>query len=330
MRSAPRRSKPELKRSSAMRGQPQDRGVPMTFKLVDPEHGLEEDFIGWTMDLRNPTEVQSIGYLFPGVQLSSADLCDQKNPSFSRTIGQDPLSPSAQPFASRESFLPWSIRSSVVPTWFRTQGILLLRIDGLHQMGRWRRLLRSEPSSCPGRYEAVSYQLGSERKESCYFVSTDYIKWEDGGDFCARNHNGYLAEFVYQAEWEAFKTFFTNIPDTTKGQLYDTHVWIGAGTTDGKGWRWNGSGADFSQIVPRSQIPELEKTPLFDFPANESYGVAVNVYSGYMEPHRLRSAYCVGYPNMHSYVCETDQPIDKEPLSPSATKCQRDIQDGSR
>ncbi|CAG0907278.1 unnamed protein product [Cyprideis torosa] len=33
---------------------------------------------------------------------------------------------------------------------------------------------------------------------------------------------------------------------------------------------------------------------------------------------------------MHSYVCETDQPIDKEPLAPSATKCQRDIQDGSR
>ncbi|CAG0906384.1 unnamed protein product [Cyprideis torosa] len=33
---------------------------------------------------------------------------------------------------------------------------------------------------------------------------------------------------------------------------------------------------------------------------------------------------------MHSYVCENDQPIDKEPLVPSATKCQRDLQDGSR
>ncbi|CAG0900873.1 unnamed protein product [Cyprideis torosa] len=185
--------------------------------------------------------------------------------------------------------------------------------------------LRPGKASCPGRYESVSYQLGSERKESCYFVSTDYIKWEDGGDFCARNHNGYLAEFVYLAEWEAFKTFFTNIPNATKWQLYDTHVWIGAGTIDGKVWRWNGSGANLSQIVP-----ELEQTPLIHFSVNDSYGMAVNVYSGYMEQHRLRSAYCLGYPNMHSYVCETDQRIDKEPLSPSATKCQRDLQDGSR
>ncbi|CAG0894500.1 unnamed protein product, partial [Cyprideis torosa] len=135
-------------------------------------------------------------------------------------------------------------------------------------------------ASCPGRYESVSYQLGSERKESCYFVSTDYIKWEDGGYFCARHHGGYLAEFVYQAEWEAFKTFFANIPNATKWQLYDRHVWIGAGTTDGKVWRWNGSGEDFSQIVPRSQIPKLEKTPLIHFSVNESYGLTVNVYSG--------------------------------------------------
>ncbi|CAG0897638.1 unnamed protein product [Cyprideis torosa] len=184
-------------------------------------------------------------------------------------------------------------------------------------------------ASCPGRYESVSYQLGSERKESCYFVSTDYIRWEDGGYFCARHHGGYLAEFVYLAEWKAFKTFFTNIPKTTKEELYDTHVWIGASHVIGRNvWKWNGSEADFSQIVPRSQIPELELTPLKDLPEGDSYGLTVNVYSGEMEPYIFRTLSCLGCPTMHSYVCETDQP--KEPLSPSAAKCQRDLQDGSR
>ncbi|CAG0906081.1 unnamed protein product [Cyprideis torosa] len=135
-------------------------------------------------------------------------------------------------------------------------------------------------ASCPGRYEAVSYQLGSERKESCYFVSTDYVRWEDGTLFCSRHHGGYLAEFVCLAEWKAFKTFFTNIPQTTKEQLYDTHVWIGASHVVGRNvWKWNGSEADFSQIVPRSQIPELELTPLKDLPEGDSYGLTVKVHS---------------------------------------------------
>ncbi|CAG0899333.1 unnamed protein product, partial [Cyprideis torosa] len=186
-------------------------------------------------------------------------------------------------------------------------------------------------ASCPGRYEAVSYQLGSERKESCYFVSTDYVRWEDGTLFCSRHHGGYLAEFVYLAEWEAFKSFFTNIPKTTKAQLYDTHVWIGASHVIGRNvWKWNGSEADFSQIVPRSQIPELELTPLKNLPEGDSYGLTVNVYSGDMEPYIFRTLSCIGCPTMHSYVCETDQAIDKEPLSLSATECQRDLQDGAR
>ncbi|CAG0892403.1 unnamed protein product [Cyprideis torosa] len=138
-------------------------------------------------------------------------------------------------------------------------------------------------ASCPGRYESVSYQLGSERKESCYFVSTDYV----------------------------------------------AHVWIGASHVIGRNvWKWNDSGADFSQIAPRSQIPELELTPLKDLPEGDSYGLTVNVYSGEMEAYIFRTLSCLGCPTMHSYVCETDQP--KESLSPSATECQRDLQDGSR
>ncbi|CAG0907365.1 unnamed protein product, partial [Cyprideis torosa] len=134
-------------------------------------------------------------------------------------------------------------------------------------------------ASCPGRYKSVSYQLGSERKESCYFVSTDYIRWEDGADFCSRHHGGYLAEFVYLAEWEAFKTFIANIPETTKDELFDAeHVWIGASFIDGNAWKWNGSGEDFSQIFVKSKIPQ--KTPLNDLPQDDFYGLTVNVHSG--------------------------------------------------
>ncbi|CAG0905963.1 unnamed protein product, partial [Cyprideis torosa] len=44
-------------------------------------------------------------------------------------------------------------------------------------------------------------------------------------------------------------------------------------------------------------------------------------------PFKLQSL-SPGHQTIHSYVCETEQP--KEPLSPSATECQRDLQDGSR
>ncbi|CAG0903777.1 unnamed protein product, partial [Cyprideis torosa] len=184
-------------------------------------------------------------------------------------------------------------------------------------------------ASCPGRYKSVSYQLGSQRQESCYFVSTDYIRWADGAEFCSRHHGGYLAEFVYLAEWEAFKTFIANIPETTKDELYDAeHVWIGAAIVDGNAWKWNGSGEDFSQIFPKSQIPQ--KTPLNDLPQDGSYGLTVNVHSGEMVPYKLGSAYYPGSQTMHSYVCETDQPMDKEDpgvlqLSRNLTKCQRDL-----
>ncbi|CAG0899644.1 unnamed protein product [Cyprideis torosa] len=208
------------------------------------------------------------------------------------------------------------------PTVFKMKSLMICLVLGFLY-------LTPGNASCPGRYEAVSYQLGSERKESCYFVSTDYVRWEDGTLFCSRHHGGYLAEFVYLAEWKAFKTFFTNIPKTTKEELYDTHVWIGASHVIGRNvWKWNGSGADFSQIVPRSQIPELELTPLKNLPEGDSYGLTVNVYSGEMEAYIFRTLSCLGCQTMHSYVCETDQP--KEPLSPSATECQRDLQDGSR
>ncbi|CAG0903290.1 unnamed protein product [Cyprideis torosa] len=152
-------------------------------------------------------------------------------------------------------------------------------------------------SSCPGRYKSVSYQLGSKRKESCYFVSTEYIRWEDAGYFCARNHNGYLAEFASLPEWEAFKTFISNIANRTKDKLWDgQHAWIGGSRV----WKWNTSGEILDPLLSNG------------FPKDDLYGLTINVHSKKMVPQKLTSLVCPGHPTIHSYVCESDERVERE------------------
>ncbi|CAG0885215.1 unnamed protein product [Cyprideis torosa] len=177
-------------------------------------------------------------------------------------------------------------------------------------------------ASCPERYELVSYRLGSERKESCYFVSTDYIRWQDGADFCARNHNGYLAEFFSLAEWEAFKIFISNIANQTKDKLWDgQHVWIGASIFDRSVWKWNTSGEVLDPLLSNG------------FPKDDLYGVTINVHSRKMVPQKLASPVCPGNSTIHSYVCESDERVereaenqDSETFARSNSECQAELQ----
>ncbi|CAG0905028.1 unnamed protein product [Cyprideis torosa] len=76
-------------------------------------------------------------------------------------------------------------------------------------------------ASCPGDYQSVSYTLWSKVVEACFFVSTDYVRWTDGGDVCGRRNNGSLAEFPSSRKLQAFQNFLSTMPDTTKDELWD-------------------------------------------------------------------------------------------------------------
>ncbi|CAG0905577.1 unnamed protein product, partial [Cyprideis torosa] len=180
----------------------------------------------------------------------------------------------------------------------------------------------SSKASCPERYEAVSYLVGPARKESCYFLSTDYIRWKDGANFCARNHNGYLAEFVSLPEWEAFKTFISNIANQTKDELWDgQHIWIGGCIFDRSVWRWNSSGEVLNPLLSNG------------FAKDDLYGLTINVHSKEMVPQKLASLVCPGHPTIHSYVCESDERVegetenhDSKTLAGNSSECQAELE----
>ncbi|CAG0900691.1 unnamed protein product [Cyprideis torosa] len=148
--------------------------------------------------------------------------------------------------------------------------------------------------SCPGPYKSVSYTLRSQNVEACFFVSTDYVRWADGGDFWGRRNNGSLAEFPSNRKLQAFQNFLSTIPDTTKDELWDAeHAWIGGAVLNGSVWRWHSSGKELESSIS-------EELPIGDF-----YGLTINVHSKELVPFRLQSL-SPGHQTIHSYVCETD------------------------
>ncbi|CAG0905420.1 unnamed protein product, partial [Cyprideis torosa] len=88
-------------------------------------------------------------------------------------------------------------------------------------------------ASCPGDYQSVSYTLRSKVVEACFLVSTDYVRWTDGGDVCGRRNNGSLAEFPSNRKLQrSWRPAFSSPPTTFGGPMEETSV--GDGTTD----RW--------------------------------------------------------------------------------------------
>ncbi|CAG0903181.1 unnamed protein product, partial [Cyprideis torosa] len=149
-------------------------------------------------------------------------------------------------------------------------------------------------ASCPGDYQSVSYTLRYQFVEACFFVSTDYIRWADGGDVCGRRNNGSLAEFPSNRKLQAFRNFLSTIPNTTKEEIWDAeHAWIGGAVLDESVWRWNSSGK------------ELESFISGELPIDDFYGLTINIHSKELVPFRLQSL-SPGHQTIHSYVCETD------------------------
>ncbi|CAG0889882.1 unnamed protein product [Cyprideis torosa] len=158
--------------------------------------------------------------------------------------------------------------------------------------------------------------------ESCFFLSTDYIRWVDGGDFCGRRHNGSLAEFASHKKLKAFETFISTIPHATKEELWDAeHAWIGGAILDGSVWRWNSSGERLD-----SSISE-------EFPTDNFYGLTINVHSKEMVPFKLQSpSLSPGHQTIHSYVCETNQRVakqdghsDSQTIARNYSECQEEL-----
>ncbi|CAG0906639.1 unnamed protein product, partial [Cyprideis torosa] len=132
--------------------------------------------------------------------------------------------------------------------------------------------------SCPGDYQSVSYTLWSKVVEACFLVSTDYVRWTDGGDVCGRRNNGSLAEFPSSRKLQAFQNFLSTMPDTTKDELWDAeHAWIGGAVVDGSVWRWHSSGK------------ELDSSISEELPINDFYGLTINVHSKELKPFKLKS-----------------------------------------
>ncbi|CAG0905129.1 unnamed protein product, partial [Cyprideis torosa] len=132
--------------------------------------------------------------------------------------------------------------------------------------------------SCPGDYQSVSYTLWSKVVEACFFVSTDYIRWTDGGDFCGRRNNGFLAEFPSNRKLQAFRNFLSTLPNTTKDELWDAeHAWIGGAVLNGSAWRWTSSGKELDSSIS-------EELHIDDF-----YGLTINVHSKKLVPFKLQS-----------------------------------------
>ncbi|CAG0902576.1 unnamed protein product, partial [Cyprideis torosa] len=122
--------------------------------------------------------------------------------------------------------------------------------------------------SCPGDYQSVSYTLRSKVVEACFFVSTDYVRWADGADFCGRRSNGSLAEFVSAKKLQAFREFLSTMSNATKEELWDAeHAWIGGAVLNGSVWRWNSSKKELSPFISE------------ELPINDFYGLTINVHS---------------------------------------------------
>ncbi|CAG0903797.1 unnamed protein product, partial [Cyprideis torosa] len=142
--------------------------------------------------------------------------------------------------------------------------------------------------------------------ETCFFVSTDYIRWADGRDFCGRRNNGSLAEFHSNRKLQAFRNFLFTLPNTTKDELWDAeHAWIGGAVLDGSVWRWTSSGK------------ELDSSISEELPIKGSYGLTINVHSKELVPFKLQSL-SPGHQTIHSYVCETD-PRETDPRETEQT-----------